>query len=399
MKVKHRRLLLLLSLLIVGVIALSGCTQSVGVARGWAGATVEDSTLFFGTMSGRIVALDISNGNLDPIGVPVKVEMDRSGAGLTCVPTTCAGPRTTAVPFYGSPVITGKEDEKLVFIGGYDSKVRALLFEGNSLRSEPRWISRSDDISGSIVGGLTVVGNTVYFGTSAGMVYALDTVDGHKMNVEFQAGDKIWSTPVIDGDTLYIGCFDGNLYALNTADLSEKWHFETGGAIIATAVVYENKVFIGSFDRHVYAVDVATGNQLWKFPANDDAEDRPGSWFWARPLVQDGVLYAPCIDGRVYALNTSTGEKVMDFDLGNRVSSSPVLVGNLVVIATQNGTIYTLDTATNRLHQLATLEQNEKVYAPLVASEGIVYIHTTRDNLYALGAESGSRRKFNLSGE
>jgi len=217
--------------------------------------------------------------------------------------------------------------------------------------------------------------------------------------MEFQAGDKIWSTPVIEGDTLYIGCFDGKLLALNTDDLTEKWHFQTEGTVTATPAVYDGKVFIGSFDRHLYAVDAVTGRQLWKFPATDEGENRPGNWFWARPLVHNGTVYAPCLDGKVYALDVETGEKVMDFDLGSPISSSPVLVGSLVVVATKGGGVYTLDTTSNRLTQLATLEEKETVSAPLVASNGIVYLHSAKDNLYALGAETGSMRKFTLSGE
>ena len=44
-------------------------------------------------------------------------------------------------------------------------------------------------------------------------------------------------------------------------------------------------------------------------------------------------------------------------------------------------------TGNNKQRQLVNLE--EKIYAPLAASKGIVYIHTEKDTLYALNAQRG----------
>lgn len=387
-------------MLLVGIMAISGCARGIGVASGWSGATVDGDTLFVGSMTGKVFALDVSDGNLTQLGEPVKIEMPSAGGGLACVPTTCGGPKTTAVAIFGSPVLREEEDGKLVYIGGYDGKVRAFLFERNSLRSEPRWIyPREGSIGAPIVGGLVAAHDKLYFASSDGKLYALDAADGFKEWV-FEAEDKIWSTPVIDGDTLFVGCFDKKLYALSTTDGTEKWHFETEGAITATPVVYNNKVFIGSFDRHLYAVDVTTGRQLWRFPANDEEEgNKPDNWFWAKPLVHNGIVYAPCLDGKVYALDAETGNKVVDFDLGSPISSSPVLVGSLVVVATHEGTVYTLDTTNNRRSDPIILGEDEKVYAPLAASEGKVYVHTTKDTLYRVDPKTGDIRAFTLTGE
>lgn len=397
MNPNHSRLLPLLLALLVGVMVASGCMRTTGVARGWSGATVDDGILFFGSTKGEIVAVDVSNGNLNQLGATVKIEMASSGGGLACIPTTCGGPRTTAVAIYGAPVVRDKEDEKLVFIGGYDGKVRAFLFQGNSLRNEPRWIyPREGTIGAPIVGGLVVAQDKLYFASSNGKVYALNAADGFK-EWEFEAGDKIWSTPVIDGETLYIGCFDRSLYALNTTDGTEKWHFETGGAIATTPVVYDNRVYFGSFDRYFYAVNAISGQKIWRFPASDEAEDMPSNWFWAKPLLHSGIIYAPCLDGKVYAFDAESGDKIIEFDLGSPISSSPVLVGSLVVAATQKGNVYTLDTANNQQKQLAILEEDEKVYAPLFAHQGTVYVHAASDKLYAIDVESGASKKFTLT--
>ena len=196
-----------------------------------------------------------------------------------------------------------------------------------------------------------------------------------------------------------IGSFDKKLYSMDAADGSKKWEFETEGTIVSTPLIYENTVYIGSFDRYLYAIDASTGKLKWKFLAEN--------WFWAKPVVYNDTVYAGGLDGKVYALKAATGEKLHDeFDLGGPkiflgnikkpvpVNSSPVLVGNLIIVATEDGVVYALDTDSNQQRQLASLE--EKVYAPLVASEGKVYIHTDKDALYEIDVQSGARREFNI---
>lgn len=394
--INRNRILLLLALLLVAVLTVSGCTRTVGVARGWSGATVVGDTLFFGSTRGKVVAVDISDGNLVQLGQPVMIEMISTGGGFACVPTTCAGPTTSAVAIYGSPVTR----ENLIYVGGYDGRIHALMFDGDRLRTEPQWMyPRQGDIGAPIIGGLALAHDRLYFASADGWVYALTAADGFQEWETNVTEDKIWSTPVIDGDTLYISSIDKKLYALSATDGTGKWHFETEGALASTPVVYDNKVYIGSFDRHIYALDTASGKQVWRFPANDEDENNPTSWFWAKPLVHNDVIYAPCLDGKVYALDAQTGNKIVDFNLGSPISSSPVLVGNLVVVATQDGTVYTLDTTNNRRSQLTSLGEKVTVYAPLFAHQGKVYLHSTDDTLWELDTESGARRKFTLTSE
>lgn len=382
-----------MALLLVGVMTISSCTAAGRqIAQGWAGGVVSGDTIFVGSMEGKLVALDVSDGNLR--GDPITLVAQAQSGGFGCIPSG-----TSAVAVYGSPVIDGD----LVYIGGYDGKVRAYLFESGRLRAEPRWISRQGDIGGSIIGGLVVANGYVYFGASDGSVYALDAVDGHKLWT-FETGGKIWSTPTVDGDTLFIGGFDRKLYALDTADGTQKWMFETEGTIVSTPVVSGGRVYIGSFDRRVYAVDVKSGEEVWRFPETADEENAPIGWFWATLLVYDDTVYAPNLDGRVYVLNTTSGNRIRDFDLEGPISSAPVLVNDHVIVATtstnrskQEGKVFALDTTNRQQTELQDLE--ESIHAPLFADGTTVYVHTMENFLYAIDTETGAGRKYTLSAE
>ena len=367
------RILLLLLVICVAGLAFSGCRAALGaVAGGWSGGTIANGILFVGSMEGKLVAANTTDGRL-LWAVPLE-KPSEGGGGFGCARGS------TAVAIYGSPAVA----EDLVYIGGYNGKIYA--FSWDEAREEPRWVyPRQESIGGSIIGGIIFDQGKLYFGSANQKVYALNAADGYK-EWDFDTGDKIWSTPVIEGDTLYIGSFDKKLYAIDTTTGKGKWEFEAEGAIVATPVIYNNTVYFGSFDRYLYAIDATDGNLRWKFMAEN--------WFWAKAVVYNDTIYAACLDGKVYALNVESGNKQVEFDLGGPISSSPVLVDGLLIVTTEEGVIYALDTDSNQKRQLANLE--EKVYAPLVASQDKVYIHTDTDTLYEVDVRSGAKREIDI---
>ncbi|HEX74433.1 MAG TPA: PQQ-binding-like beta-propeller repeat protein [Dehalococcoidia bacterium] len=365
-KVLLVKVLLFLVILMVSGLGVFGCVGRGSIPKGWSGGVVAEDTLFLGSMKGKLVAIDIlSHTRL----WEVPLETSEQAGGFGCAPAS------TAVAIYGSPAVA----EELVYVSGYNGKIYAFSVG----KDEPRWVYPREDNLQPIVGGAIVAQGKVYMGCSDGKVYALDAADGYKQ-WEFQTGDKIWSTPVIDGDTLFIASFDKKLYALDATNGSKKWEFETGGAIASTPFVYNNTIYIGSFDRHLYAVNATDGSLVWKLEVKAD------KWFWTKPVICNNTIYAGNLDGKVYILNAETGDEVVDaIDLVSPISSSPVLVDDSVIIASEEGRVWTIDTSNNQESELINLGQ--KIYAPLYASDGVVYIHTSEGSLHALNAQSGSK--------
>jgi len=390
------KILSLVMALVVVMLTVAGCAGTLGrgVALGWAGGVVVDDTVIVGSRGGKIIALNAEDGTVQGDPAVLLTQVPSGGFG-------CAGGGTAGVAIYSSPIISelreaDGEQYRLVYVGGYNGKVYAFRFDGNNLTTDWEYdFPREGGLGVEIVGELTFdqTGN-IFFGAADGKVYSLNQNLGGIW--EYDTGEKIWSAPTIQGDTLFIGNLGKKLYALNIHDGSQRWVFETRGAIMATPVVYEDKVCFGTFGRRFYALDIATGEEVWRFPADDSDENKPKNWFWAKPLASNGTIYAPNLDGKVYALDAETGTPIAEFDLGGPISSSPVLVDGLIIVATENGDVYSLDTADNHQTLLVHLEDvvgekvyEEKVQAPLFAGDSTVYTHTFRDNLYAINVQTG----------
>lgn len=375
MRPKSHRLLAKVLLVSVLLLLLIGCTPTT-VPKGWAGGAVSDSNLFVGSMTGKLVALNTGTGaRVWPQDFSLSGPTQGGLGILSC------GQGSSAVAIYGTPVAA----DGLVYVTGYNGKVYAVSSDSGA----SRWTYPRDGTLKPIVGGLAVSQGKVYFGGTDGRVYALDATTGDQAWPPFQTGEKVWSTPVVSGDTLYIGSFDDRLYALDAASGSKKWDFKTEGAIASTPLVYENAVYFGSLDRHLYALNL-DGTLKWR---SDFISDK---WFRGDAVAYGNAIYASSLGGKVYVVDAGTGSKIAEANLGASITSSPVVVGKLVVVVTETGVVYALDTSTNQARLVTNLKTEqgnpEKVDAPLSAAGGVVFVHTQtsqHEAVYALNPETG----------
>ncbi len=364
--------LLLAGLLVISGLTGLGCMTDIQ-AIGWSGGVVSEGSLFVGSREGRLVAVDIASGSrmwTEPL------KATSQDGGFNCFGPMYGGGgcfgQAGGVPIYGTPAVSGD----LVYIGGYNGRVYA--YHTSSLQMS--WVYPADGYLQPIVGGLVVARDKVFFGCSDGKVYALEADTNNKV-WEFETGDQVWSTPVIEGNSLYVTSFDGRLYALDADTGKKLWDYQAEGAIAATPLVHDNTVYVGSFSRYLYAVDIDSRSLKWRFMGEN--------WFWARPVAHGGLIYAPCLDGNIYVIDEATGQQVDFHDLGSPVSSSPVLVGDLVILATRDGIVYSLDTTIEAEPKILA-NVGDSVFGPLAADSGIVYIHTQDLKIHRLDVSTGA---------
>lgn len=350
---------------VIGIVYVLGCAPTSAQPRGWSGAVISGGSAVVVTMEGKLAVIDIASRSRARADIPITAPVRPGGFG-------CSSPVET-VAVYGTPAVSGN----VAYVGGYDGRLHAIGLGSNESES---WQYPAQGSLQPIAGGVAISPGVVYFGSSDGGLYAVNIV-GHDLKWKFATGDKIWSTPVVDGNTIYIGSFDKKLYAVNISSGTRKWEFATDGPITGTPLVHDNTVYIGSFDRYVYAVDAATGTLKWK------SATRADKWFWTAPVTVGGRIYVGSLDGKVYAFSNADGSQVAVLDFKSPVASAPVVVDDSVIAVSQDGKVFSINSRTNEMRSLISVEET---FAPLLANQGVVYIHSqVKETLYAVNAQTG----------
>jgi eukaryotic-like serine/threonine-protein kinase len=170
----------------------------------------------------------------------------------------------------------------------------------------------------------------------------------------FQAGNSIWSSPVIRNGRIYFGSDDQSLYAVDLQTHQLAWKFATGGIIRSRPAVLDTMVYASSDDGVLHALEAATGVEKWQ--ANiGSGNDRTGGPFdvgsgydykQSSPIIADGVVYVGSGAGELDAVEAATGKQLWSFKASGRIRSTPVVADGKVYVGDGNGSLHALDALT-----------------------------------------------------
>ncbi|MCB1174011.1 MAG: PQQ-like beta-propeller repeat protein [Leptospiraceae bacterium] len=76
---------------------------------------------------------------------------------------------------------------------------------------------------------------------------------------------RAFNPPLVIDDILYFGSTDGNFYAMDTRTGFMRWIFQTRGRVNSIPYADKDTVYFGSNDTYAYAVDLKTGKERWRF--------------------------------------------------------------------------------------------------------------------------------------
>jgi eukaryotic-like serine/threonine-protein kinase len=360
------RLLPVLGLLLLAFL-LAGC-GGTPAAENWPGLTLEGGMLY--VISGlpqRVYLLEAETGAVRgtflPQGFengifywsPVTVAGGTAFAGFADIQSGVAGlyafdPETGQelwhVPANDLVLPAPAYADGVVYFGDSDGRMYAVDVEARALK--PGWTFEAEE---AIWASPLVEGQRVYVASMDHHVYALDT----------ETGEVVWSTrvggamaaaPTLDAETgtLYVGAFDGRVHALraDTGELVDGFDFRAENWIWSEVLVTDDRLYTSSLDGRLYALDPQTGEVLPPYPfdsrpvagaeaairsapvqAGDNivvgteagrviaVRDGRQQWTWPSGLaesavyttavVADGRVYVVLMNGKVQALDASTG--------------------------------------------------------------------------------------------
>lgn len=145
-------------------------------------------------------------------------------------------------------------------------------------------------------------------------------------------------TPAVWVDSLLlVASLDRNVHLVAPGAESARvvWDDNFDGGFEATPLVTSDRIYLPETrrGRHLVALNRATRETLWKADAGDLA---------AEPIARGSVVFTVSSDGDASAWGPN-GTRRWRTELETRVVAAPILLGNALVVAASDGTLYALN--------------------------------------------------------
>jgi len=316
------------------------------------GLSVADGRVYAASHKGEVVALDLASGR------------------------TAWRTRLKA-PLSGGTAVGGG----MVLIGSSDGQLFAL----DAANGTRRWSVR---VSGEVLAPAAISERLIALRTVDGRLHALSPTDGHELWVQQQQVPRLslrgTARPVIAGELVLCGFDNGKVLAVNGGDGTVQWEatiapphgrteLERLDDIDTTVRVAGQDVYTVGFQGKIAMLALDTGQVWWSHDASsyrsltldDDAlymagadgeivalRLRTGAELWRQKKLQyrglsavvamdeDNALVTADFQGYVHWLDKATGSLAARASSGKtRVSTSPVVVGNMVLVINDRGQI------------------------------------------------------------
>jgi outer membrane protein assembly factor BamB len=196
----------------------------------------------------------------------------------------------------------------------------------------------------------------------------------------------IYGTPVVADDLVYIAGYNGKIYAYNVSNLAARWVYPREGNLqpfVGGLVMARGTLIIGGSDGKVYALDSITGDKKWEFTTGDK--------IWATPAVDGDTVYIGSFDKKLYALNVSDGGKKWEFATGGAIISTPLVQNGAVYIGSFDRNLYAVNAGNGNLKWKFTGES--WFWAEPVVYSDNIYAGCLDGNVYVLKADTGEKVK------
>ena len=158
------------------------------------------------------------------------------------------------------------------------------------------------------------------------------------------------------------------------------WEFLTGAPVNASPVVVGDTIYVGSTNGRLYALNSSTGEMVWSA--------RTGGPICAAAAVFGGYAYVGSDDGYLHCYHASNGTEYFNYSAGAPIRSPILIDGSTVLFGSENGNTTALGTSGNFLWTNAT-------YAPVQrasASEaGMLFVPSGR-NITVLSILNGFKQ-------
>jgi outer membrane protein assembly factor BamB len=339
---------------------LTPLTASLRVQRVWS-AAVDDK---------KAVALRLGLG-LSVAGNRVYAAGHRGDVlGLDINSGRVAWRARTRAPLSGGTAASGE----LVLVGSSDGQLFAL----NPADGAIRWKVR---LNGEVLAPAAISERLIAVRTVDGKLHALSPADGHELWSQEQQVPRLslrgTARPVIAGDLVLCGFDNGKVLAANMNDGSVQWEatitpphgrteLERLADIDSPVRVSGQDVFTVGFQGRVAMLALETGQMWWSHEASS----------YRGLTLDDDALYMETADGELVALKKRTGAEIWrQKALLHRRLSAPAIMDQAVVVGDFQGYVHGLDKASGALAARVATGKVRISTAPVVVGNMVLVIN------------------------
>jgi len=162
---------------------------------------------------------------------------------------------------------------------------------------------------------------------------------------------------------------------------SIRWRFKGGHLLEYSPILVGRQLFGINNEGLAFSVKTRTGKARWKRQIADLNA--------SAPTYRDGVIYISNLEpGQVLALATQDGHLIWKHPLPGRTESSPLVVGDKVIVGCECNGVFALDRATGKT--IWERRVNGNVKAAPAYGDGIVYVGDYSGELNAIRVKDGS---------
>lgn len=251
---------------------------------------------------------------------------------------------------------------------------------------------------------------------------------------------EVVSAIKVADNMVFFGSTNNTFYALDQAG-QEVWKYTTLGRIKGDPLVLGKTVVVGSYDKYVYGLSKVKGSRLWTFPPMPGVGEaapppaatptpvaakpagaapagtapaaepvqpvvervEPGDAFsYSSPIAVGNMVVLGNLDGHLYALEAETGKFLWRFktdgaDVRKGVTSTVLEHGDSLVFGANDGFVYAISKDGQKVHW--KFKTGDEVNATAVADgDGNLYIGGVDRTFYSLDKSGKERWRYALKG-
>lgn len=197
----------------------------------------------------------------------------------------------------------------------------------------------------------------LFIGSCGGTFYALDKTNAQvkwSYNIR-KDGDQnnFHGDPLITDDLVITGTDGGsrptgigNVYAFNKSTGQVQWKYSAGRGVPTGIARLGGNLYAATFNDELICLDLKTGHLKWSFRT-----DKPNDQMYINvtPVVEANRVFFGGLDGKVYALDSRTGKRLWEKNLGSRILGSLAMSGDSLYAGADLKRIYRLRSKTGEV--------------------------------------------------